>query len=231
MTVDHCSTHQSDLIGVMGPEVVQQLAAEHEHEQLDASQDGEQLSKSERENLIRRLTSAWAHTPEIVRIRNDQDLLRGALAAIVMPDGRVCSGSCPQRPSILSAVAVLNELNENFNKESEMVADRMEKIAAEKKADSTAEAAEAAMRLVSTTARNIRGAKNEAKNGTINKGTYIKLSQLQSLGDFSVGDKRPADTTGESSQKESYLAQPRLRPMGCANTSEDRNKSYKTTNL
>lgn len=82
----------------MGPEVVQQRVAEHEHEQLDASQDGEQLSKPERENLITRLTSAWAHTPEIVRIRNDQDLLRGALAAIVMPDGRVYSGSCPQRP-------------------------------------------------------------------------------------------------------------------------------------
>lgn len=125
-------------------------------------------------------------------------------------------------------MAVLNELNENFNKESEMVADRMGKIAAEKKADSTTEAA---VRLVSTTVQNIRGVKNDAKNGTINKGTYMKLSQLQSLGNFSVGDKRPADTTAESSQKKSYLAQPRLRPMGCANTSEDRNKSYKTTNL
>lgn len=64
---------------VGGPEVVQQHAAE---QQLDASQGGEQLSKQERENLIERLVSAWAHTPEIKRIRNNQGFLPGALAGI-----------------------------------------------------------------------------------------------------------------------------------------------------
>lgn len=73
----HEDADEVSVIG--GPEVVQQRAAE---QQLDANQGGEQLSKQERENLIARLVSAWAYTPEINRIRNDQDFLSGALAGI-----------------------------------------------------------------------------------------------------------------------------------------------------
>ncbi|KAI0139790.1 hypothetical protein BJ166DRAFT_604980 [Pestalotiopsis sp. NC0098] len=75
---------------VGGPEAVQQRAAE---QQLDANQGGEQLSKQERENLIARLVSAWAYTPEINRIRNDQDFLSGALAAIEELRGSVMLGA------------------------------------------------------------------------------------------------------------------------------------------